>query len=381
MCWPICFPFIFSIFYLPLFLCLWLFGIGTWEAWFSYFPSLALNYHLVGGSPIEMNRSRPWNILCWNVRGANSDKKWNSIRDKIVESKGDIVCLQETKKEVIDQIFLRNICPQGFDAFAYKPAVGASGGILTIWKSAVFKGVEVFQNDFALSVQMTSSHNNSSWLLTTIYAPCTCHGKRSFLEWFRNYHMPVEQDWLVIGDFNLIRRPEDRNREGGDQIEMFLFNEAISTLNLIELPLHGRHFTWTNKQNPPLLERLDWFFTNTGWTEKYPNTSVKTLPMETSDHWPCSIEISTSIPRNAIFRFENHWIHRADFIEQAISGWSAPFPSSDPAKLLSAKFKNLRRVLKSWNASTPPLASLIENAKLILHLMDTLECLRDLTLV
>ena len=61
-------------------------------------------------------------------------------------------------------------------------------------------------------------------------------------------------------DFNLFRRPEDRNRDGADVNEMFLFNEAISKLSLIELPLHGRQYTWINKQSPPLLERLDWFF-------------------------------------------------------------------------------------------------------------------------
>lgn len=71
--------------------------------------------------------------------------------------------------------------------------------------------------------------------------------------------MLPEIDWLIVGDFNLIRRPLDRNREGADTIEMFLFNEAISKLGLIELSLHGRQYTWTNKQFPPLLERLDWF--------------------------------------------------------------------------------------------------------------------------
>lgn len=88
--------------------------------------------------------------------------------------------------------------------------------------------------------------------------------------------MPPEMDWLIIGDFNLIRRPEDRNKEGTYLNEMFSFNEAIDKLGVIELPLHDRQFTWTNKQFPPLLERLDWFFTSTSWTTKFPNTIVKT---------------------------------------------------------------------------------------------------------
>jgi hypothetical protein len=64
--------------------------------------------------------------------------------------------------------------------------------------------------------------------------------------------MPEQTEWIVVEDFNLIRKHEDRNKEGGDVNEMFLFNEAINTLSLVELSLHGRHITWANKQLCPL---------------------------------------------------------------------------------------------------------------------------------
>lgn len=69
--------------------------------------------------------------------------------------------------------------------------------------------------------------------------------------------MPDDVNWLLVGDFNLYRNPSDRNREGADYGDMLMFNEAISDLGLVELPLRGQRFTWTNKQQPPLLERLD----------------------------------------------------------------------------------------------------------------------------
>jgi hypothetical protein len=74
--------------------------------------------------------------------------------------------------------------------------------------------------------------------------------------------MPDDAHWLLVGDFNFLRKPEDRNRSGGNAVEMLLFNSAISSLGLVEIPLHGSKFTWTNKQQPPLLERLDWFFSS-----------------------------------------------------------------------------------------------------------------------
>jgi len=38
---------------------------------------------------------------------------------------------------------------------------------------------------------------------------------------------------------------------------MFMFNSTISHLRLTDIPLEGRKFTWSNMQNPPLLEKLD----------------------------------------------------------------------------------------------------------------------------
>jgi len=89
---------------------------------------------------------------------------------------------------MIDQAFLRNICPQGFDSFTFKPHVGASRGILVAWKGKglcflVLKFCRIY---FAMSVGMTSTFNNNSWILTTIFAPFTPAGKRNFLDLFKH---------------------------------------------------------------------------------------------------------------------------------------------------------------------------------------------------
>jgi hypothetical protein len=44
-------------------------------------------------------------------------------------------------------------------------------------------------------------------------------------------------------DFNLIRCCENRNRPGGNMNEMLLFNDVISHLDLVEVPLKTRAFT------------------------------------------------------------------------------------------------------------------------------------------
>jgi hypothetical protein len=227
---------------------------------------------------------KSWNILCWNIRGINAVEKWESLRDKITESNCDIISIQETKRESFDLNYIKNFCPSSFDEFCFLPSVGNSGGILVAWKSSVFHGSEIFQNNFAISVELCSALNNDSWILTSVYGPCTAEGKIAFISWFESIQMPDDMEWVIIGDFNLYRRPDNRNKPGGNLGDMMMFNGAISTLGLVEIPLVGRKFTWTNKQQHPLLERLDWFFTSQVWVSKYPNTSAHSQNILTPVH-------------------------------------------------------------------------------------------------
>jgi hypothetical protein len=128
-----------------------------------------------------------------------------------------------------------------------------------------------------MNIEFSSNISNDVWILSNIYAPCTPEGKQDFLEWLHNIDMPDDTNWLLVGDFNLIRHPSDRNRPGGNVNEMLQFNTAISNLRLEELRLNESRFTWTNKQETPLLERLDWFFASVSWITHFPGSYVTTL--------------------------------------------------------------------------------------------------------
>jgi endonuclease/exonuclease/phosphatase family metal-dependent hydrolase len=97
--------------------------------------------------------------------------------------------------------------------------------------------------------------------------------------------MPDDTDWLVVGDFNLLRRSNDRNKLVS---KIFYFNAGINSLSLVELPLKGMKFTWYNMQPLiPTLERLDWFFISNSWINHCPGTTISTPSRDTSDHVPC----------------------------------------------------------------------------------------------
>ena len=103
--------------------------------------------------------------------------------------------------------------------------------------------------------------------------------------------------------------------------------------------------------------------------------------METSDHVPCLIKISTAISKSHIFRFENYWLQREDFMQQVILGWQSDNLYIDAAKALTAKFKNLRKILKKWTKTLSNLKQNIMNVKLTLSFLNFIEDTRDLTIV
>jgi hypothetical protein len=204
--------------------------------------------------------------------------------------------------------------------------------MIILWNGSLFQGNLEFQNEFSLSVKFTSNLSMDSWILTNIYGPCHAERKAIFLDWFSNITMADDTDWIVMGDFNFIKNPNDRNKLGGDVNDMLLFNEAISNLGLVELPLKGRKFTWSNMQKDPLLERLDWFFTSASWTLSYPSTMVYPLSKPTSDHVPCVVSIGTKIPKARIFRFENFWLSHSSFKEIVQNAWNIPVNYTNSAK-------------------------------------------------
>lgn len=84
-----------------------------------------------------------WNVLCWNVRGVNASRKWDSIRNKVIEANCDIVCFQE-KKRILIRFSTGEFC-LNFDAFLFVPSVGATGGLMVAWKSSRFDGLVKLQ--------------------------------------------------------------------------------------------------------------------------------------------------------------------------------------------------------------------------------------------
>jgi hypothetical protein len=100
-----------------------------------------------------MNNNRHTKSLFWNIRGINSQEKWDAISDKINESSCNVLCLKETKREAFDAYYIKKFYLRSLIKFAFSPSIGASGGLLTVWNSSLFDGTVVQTNSYAITIK------------------------------------------------------------------------------------------------------------------------------------------------------------------------------------------------------------------------------------
>jgi hypothetical protein len=120
----------------------------------------------------------------------------------------------------------------------------------------MFFGMAMHYTSFALSVHFTSTHSAQSLTIMHIYGPCTSEYRDIFFKWIFELNIPDDEDWLMLGDFNFIRSPTNRNKAGGNVNDMLTFNAFIREQHLIEISIKGRKYTWSNMQDNPLLEQF-----------------------------------------------------------------------------------------------------------------------------
>jgi hypothetical protein len=61
----------------------------------------------------------------------------------------------------------------------------------------------------------------------------------------------VEPTWVILGDFNLIYRDQDNSNDQLNRRLMMRFCRTLNQLEVKEIPLLGKRFTWSNEQRAP----------------------------------------------------------------------------------------------------------------------------------
>lgn len=84
------------------------------------------------------------------------------------------------------------------------------------------------------------------------------------------------------------------------------FDNFIRDKELVDLPLHGRSYTWY-KPNGTCKSRIDRILGNNLWMTRWPNCYQKGLSRSVSDHCPLLLEINAKNWGPRPFKSLNAW--------------------------------------------------------------------------
>ena len=204
--------------------------------------------------------------------------------------------------------------------------------------------LEKEEGQYTLSCRFKSLEEDFIWVFTEVYGP-TVYGRREDLwEELGAIRGLWGDPWCLGGDFNAIRAPRERNREGSFTHSMRCFSQVMDELELKNIPMQGDLFTWKGGPNNGRMARLDRFLITEEWDCQFGKVTQRILPRPISDHSPILLEGGTWLNGPSPFRFENMWL------KELIRDWWQSFEfRGTHIYVLMEKIKALKVKLKASN--------------------------------
>lgn len=271
------------------------------------------------------------------------------VRRLIRKHKPVLVGLQETKREFFGVKLARFFWGTGAFRVACLAANGSSGGLVLLWDPDRLEVTEILRGKFSISVRCHLKGNDWEMVCTNVYGPSNNVDKVEF--W--NDLSQVKGYWqlptLFFGDFNAVRRIEERKGSEANRRERKSFNNFMEACDLIEFDRRGPRFTYSNKKVQPSLSRLDRYVADLNWFQKMSGMVETTLGFFKSDHRAVLLNFarhSSGGPKP--FRFQPHWFSEADLMLSLETWWNSFEFSGNPGFVLHKKLKALKEKIKDW---------------------------------
>jgi predicted secreted Zn-dependent protease len=125
---------------------------------------------------------------------------------------------------------------------------------------------------------------------------------------------------------------------------------VIDSLDLREIEIPGRKFTWASSRRVPTYEKLDRVLVSTEWEQNFPLATVKALSREISDHAPILLSSGEKDKGNKqpTFKFELGWLLKEGFMDTVSEVWRKEERGVTPMQRWQNKIRRLRQFLRGW---------------------------------
>ncbi|XP_062109433.1 uncharacterized protein LOC133820653 [Humulus lupulus] len=287
-------------------------------------------------------------ILSWNVRGCGSKEKRKAIKELICKVNQDIIILQEIKKASIDRRFIGSIWRSRFKGWILQEAIGRSGGTLVVWDTRSVSVIDSLVGDFSVSIFL-KAEGKEPWWLSRVYGPVVYGKRERFWDELAGLSAIYGNNWCVGGDFNVVRRVDEKLNSKSNTRSMNKFDALIRELKLVDPKLQNGRFTWSNFRLKPVWSRLDRFLHTLSWSGLYSFIPQEVMVRIVSDHIPVVLDMSPPSWGPAPFRFDNSWLEHKEFSSYFKKWWESAKVHGWPGCHFMSKLAMVRDKIKKWS--------------------------------
>jgi hypothetical protein len=192
-------------------------------------------------------------------------------------------------------------------SYAALPTDGTRGGVLLAGSHDDYSLANIDFKQHSIKATIARRSDMTSWTITVVYRPQGDTAKLEFLQEIKQIKQRADSKCLILGDFNLICRASDKNNGRINRRLMSSFSHILDELELKELHLHSRRFTWTSATSNPTQTKIDHVFSTRDWELKHPHCHLQALGSSVSDHCPMIlVHLFTGDTRDSGFRHGGH---------------------------------------------------------------------------
>lgn len=293
-------------------------------------------------------------VSTFNCRGLGGRVKRNKIKELICSQNLDFIAIQETKMETISDSFCHYLWGSTDCDWAFQPSVGNSGGILSLWRKSSARLILSVVEEGFVGVCLDFGVLHKRCFVVNVYSKCDLSAKRRLWENLLLLKGGLgDGAWCFLGDFNAVCNVEERrgvnvDSEVSSRLERNLFNNFIRELEVEDINILGRKFTWYHP-NGIAMNRIDRVFVSEGWSLAWGIGALWVLPRDVSDHCPLVLKGMVGEWGPKPFRFNNFWIENRKFKRVVEEAWRGSNATGWMGFVLKTKLKELKLVLKAWH--------------------------------
>ncbi|XP_022003232.1 uncharacterized protein LOC110900661 [Helianthus annuus] len=292
------------------------------------------------------------NFISVNIRGFRADFKAGWIQELKIREKVSFLAFQETNRSDISDADIERFLGRSVWAKEAVNPVGRSGGLLCVWDPGMFNLSSVSKDSNFLLLFGVIKGCMEEVHIINVYAPQKYVDKRALWNRILAAKSGRHGLWVVVGDVNAVRCPEERKNSRFKSRCARDFNQFIHEAELCDFDIKGSKFTFmVEGVNGKKFSKIDRVLACKNFQNLWPEAYVRALPRVHSDHSPLLLVIKDLNYGAKPFRLFSSRLDRPDFASVVVSALSDFRAEGTPDLILILKLRHLRSKIKEWRYS------------------------------